>query len=43
MKERRVVTGHTLDGKATVASDTAVDAITIGPWHHRDANDASKA
>ena len=26
---RRVVTGHTPDGKATVASDTEVDAITI--------------
>jgi mannose-6-phosphate isomerase-like protein (cupin superfamily) len=30
MKIRRVVTGHTPDGKATVASDTDVDAITIG-------------
>jgi mannose-6-phosphate isomerase-like protein (cupin superfamily) len=30
MKVRRVVTGHTGDGKATVASDTAVDAITVG-------------
>ena len=30
MKIRRVVTGHTPDGKATVASDTEVDAITIG-------------
>lgn len=29
MKIRRVVTGHTPDGKATVASDTEVDAITI--------------
>ncbi len=28
MKVRRVVTGHTPDGKATVASDTEVDAIT---------------
>lgn len=28
MKIRRVVTGHTPDGKATVASDTEVDAIT---------------
>ena len=30
MKIRRVVTGHTPDGKATVASDSDVDAITIG-------------
>jgi mannose-6-phosphate isomerase-like protein (cupin superfamily) len=30
MKIRRVVTGHTPNGKATVASDTDVDAITIG-------------
>lgn len=30
MKVRRVVTGHTSDGKATVASDTEVDAITLG-------------
>ena len=30
MKIRRVVTGHTADGKATVASDSDVDAITIG-------------
>jgi mannose-6-phosphate isomerase-like protein (cupin superfamily) len=29
MKVRRVVTGHTPDGKATVASDTEVDAITV--------------
>jgi mannose-6-phosphate isomerase-like protein (cupin superfamily) len=29
MKVRRVVTGHTRDGKATVASDTQVDAITL--------------
>jgi mannose-6-phosphate isomerase-like protein (cupin superfamily) len=29
MKVRRVVTGHTADGKATVASDTAVDALTL--------------
>lgn len=29
MKVRRVVTGHTPDGKATVASDTEVDAITL--------------
>ena len=28
MKVRRVVTGHTADGKATVASDTEVDAIS---------------
>ena len=25
---RRVVTGHTSDGKATIVSDTQVDAIT---------------
>jgi mannose-6-phosphate isomerase-like protein (cupin superfamily) len=30
MKVRRVVTGHTRDGKATVASDTEVDPITLG-------------
>jgi len=30
MKIRRVVTGHTADGKATVASDTELDPITIG-------------
>ena len=30
MKIRRVVTGHTADGKATVASDSNVDALTIG-------------
>ena len=30
MKIRRVVTGHTPDGKATVASDSDVDAITVG-------------
>jgi mannose-6-phosphate isomerase-like protein (cupin superfamily) len=30
MKVRRVFTGHTPDGKATVASDTEVDAITLG-------------
>jgi len=30
MKVRRVVTGHTPDGKATVASDTEVDAVTVG-------------
>jgi hypothetical protein len=29
MKIRRVVTGHTPDGKSTVASDTEVDAITF--------------
>jgi mannose-6-phosphate isomerase-like protein (cupin superfamily) len=29
MKVRRVVTGHTPNGKATVASDTEVDAITL--------------
>ena len=29
MKIRRVVTGHTSDGKSTVASDTEVDAITV--------------
>lgn len=29
MKTRRVVTGHTADGKATLASDTLVEAITI--------------
>jgi mannose-6-phosphate isomerase-like protein (cupin superfamily) len=29
MKVRRVVTGHTSDGKATVVSDTEVDAITL--------------
>lgn len=29
MKIRRVVTGHTQDGKATVVSDTQVDATTI--------------
>jgi hypothetical protein len=29
MKVRRVVTGHTPDGKATVVSDTEVDAITL--------------
>jgi quercetin dioxygenase-like cupin family protein len=28
MKVRRVVTGHTPDGKATVASDTEVDGLT---------------
>lgn len=30
MRVRRVVTGHTPDGKSTVASDTEVDAITLG-------------
>lgn len=29
MKIRRVVTGHTPDGKATVASDTEVDPVTV--------------
>lgn len=29
MKVRRVVTGHTSDGSATMASDTEVDAITL--------------
>jgi mannose-6-phosphate isomerase-like protein (cupin superfamily) len=29
MKIRRVVTGHTREGKAIVASDTAVEAITV--------------
>jgi mannose-6-phosphate isomerase-like protein (cupin superfamily) len=29
MKVRRVVTGHTAAGKATVASDTMVDGITV--------------
>lgn len=29
MKIRRVVTGHTSDGKATVASDTEVDAVAV--------------
>ena len=29
MKIRRVVTGHTPDGRAKVASDTEVDAITV--------------
>ena len=29
MKTRRVVTGHTPDGKATVASDTEVEALTF--------------
>ncbi len=29
MKIRRVVTGHTPDGKSTIASDTKVDAITV--------------
>ncbi len=28
---RRVVTGHTADGKALVASDTEVDSVTIAP------------
>ena len=30
MQMRRVVTGHTSDGKATVANDTKVEGITIG-------------
>jgi hypothetical protein len=30
MKVRRVVTGHTPDGKATVASEYRVVAITLG-------------
>lgn len=29
MKIRRVVTGHTPDGKATVASDTQVEPVTV--------------
>lgn len=29
MQVRRVVTGHTSDGKATLASDTNVEAITV--------------
>src|SRR5262249_25513347 len=29
MKIRRVVTGHTADGKATVTSDTDVDALSV--------------
>ena len=29
MKVRRVVTGHTPDGKATIASDTEVDGLTV--------------
>lgn len=39
MKVRRVVTGHTPDGKATVASDMEINAITTalvpGLEHHR--------
>lgn len=31
MKVRRVVTGHTEDGKAIVASDTEVDPTTLDP------------
>ena len=27
---RRIVTGHTADGKATIVSDSEVDAITVG-------------
>jgi len=38
MKVRRVVTGHTKAGKATVASDAEVDGITLemlpGPEYH---------
>ncbi len=38
MKIRRVVTGHTQDGKATVASDTEVDGTRLdllpGPEYH---------
>lgn len=38
MKIRRVVTGHTPQGKATVVSDTEVDATTLdllpGPEYH---------
>ena len=29
MKVRRVVTGHTRDGKATIASDTKVEGTTV--------------
>ena len=29
MQTRRVVTGHTADGKATIASDSQVEAITV--------------
>jgi mannose-6-phosphate isomerase-like protein (cupin superfamily) len=29
MRVRRVVTGHTKDGKATVSSDTLVDGVTV--------------
>ena len=32
MKVRRVVTGHTADGKATVASDKEVEAITLSAF-----------
>ena len=36
MKVRRVVTGHTPEGKSTVASDTEVDGITmLRSEHHR--------
>jgi len=36
MKIRRVVTGHTPDGKSTVASDTEVDAIMTlrNDWYY---------
>ena len=30
MAVRRVVTGHTAEGKAIIASDTEVEAITVG-------------
>lgn len=32
MKVRRVVTGHTADGKATIASDMEVEAITLSAF-----------
>ncbi|UCG54691.1 MAG: cupin domain-containing protein [Dehalococcoidia bacterium] len=28
---RRVVTGHTADGKAVIANDTEIDSVTIAP------------
>jgi len=31
MGVRRVVTGHTADGKSIIASDTELDAVPIGP------------
>ena len=34
MQVRRVVTGHTPDGKATIASDTKVEGITVDIIHH---------